>query len=137
MLPISASEAATLSDAISRADVLLASAFGVSGNSWFIEATTGGDTTPATETLLGPFVVYVVNTRDYVISLSASEAEVPDAQWRFIAPQQLNPADPEGPTTNLPVDEGNVLRSATDGARFVVRSVATDGRNTVGICELL
>lgn len=136
MLPISPHESADLSTSIANADVILCQAFGVHGSAWTTTRTSGGDNAAPTEQEVATIELYVVNTRDYVISLSASETEVPDAQWRYLAPgRPQRPLIEGGPTVSV-IDEGYVA-TAVDGARVLLRTVAFDGHHTVGIAEFL
>jgi hypothetical protein len=135
MLPVSATEAARLIFDVNRDDLLLAAAYGNHGASWHIEATGGGDTGPPTTMGTGPIECYVVNTTEFTVVLGISDTLIPDAQWRYIAPWYLDSYT--GQLVPLPLDEGDVLRSAYDATRFLVRTVHQDGHNTVGICELL
>lgn len=136
MLPISPTEAAALANDIASADRILAAAFGVGGPSWDIIVWAGGDETDAAETSIRSEIeMYVVNTREYVIVLTASETEVPAAEWRYLAPMQLNPDN--GLVEQLPLDEGVVVVSRLDGTRATIRSVYFDGRHTVGVCDVV
>ena len=135
-LPIGKSEAAMLATSTDQLDLVLAAAYSIHGNLWYIEdVTTGGDIGPPVGRVLGPHTLYVVLARDWAVALNATDTLIPDARWQYIAPWVMD--DVSGELVPIAIDEGNVLTSNYDGRRFVVESVYQDVHNTVGTCELL
>lgn len=136
MLPISANEAADLAAALANSDEILAGAYSQHGSLWDMAVTSGGDTSATTETVVSRITLYMVNTRDYILAFSASETEVPEAQFRYLAPgapsRLLNVGD-VGPTTVI--DENFVAISVADRQRALIRTVVYDGHNTLGIID--
>jgi len=117
-------------------DVVLAAAYCKHGDNWRVEdVATGGDLGPPQTQLHGPYELYVVVARDWVIALNSTDTLIPDASWMFVAPWVLDGVT--GQLEPIFVDEGNVLHSVADGSRFLVQSVYQDVYNTVGTCEML
>jgi hypothetical protein len=135
-LPIGPSEARMLAASTDQLDVMLAAAYCKHGDSWRVEDTaTGGDLGPPQIQFHGPYELYVVVARDWVIALNSTDTLVPDASWMFVAPWVLD--EVTGQLEPIFVDENNVLHSLADGSRFLVQSVYQDVYNTVGTCEML